>query len=47
MWASTWRQWVGGEVWDVEQSEGEWEGVKNGIWSVKNELQIKLNLNKK
>jgi hypothetical protein len=34
--------WGGEEVWDVEQSEGEWEGVKNGIWSVKNELQIKF-----
>jgi hypothetical protein len=32
-----------GEVWDVEQSEGGWEGVRNGMWSVKNELQIKLN----
>ena len=38
---------VGGEeVWDVEQSEGGWGGAGNGIWSVKNELQIKLNLKK-
>ena len=34
--------WGGEEVWDVEQTEGRW-GVGNGIWSVKNELQIKLN----
>jgi hypothetical protein len=27
--------------------EGGWGGAENGIWSVKNELQIKLNLNKK
>jgi hypothetical protein len=26
----------------VEQSEGGWGGAGNGIWSVKNELQIKL-----
>ena len=32
----------GEEVWDVEQSEGGWV-ARNGIWSVKNELQIKLN----
>jgi len=24
----------------VEQSEGRWGEVKNGIWSIKNELQI-------
>jgi hypothetical protein len=30
-------------VWDVEQSDVEWEGAGNEIWSVKNELQIKLN----
>ena len=30
----------GKEVWDVEQSEGGWGGVGNGMWSVKNELQI-------
>jgi hypothetical protein len=36
-------RWGGEEVWDVEQSEGAWGGVGNGIWSVKNELQIKLN----
>jgi hypothetical protein len=39
--------WGGEEVCDVEQSEGGWEGVGNGIWSAKNELQIKLNLRKK
>jgi hypothetical protein len=27
--------WVGEEVWDVEQLEGRWEGVGNGIWSTK------------
>ena len=26
-------------MWDVEQSEGEWEGG-NRIWSVKNKLKI-------
>ena len=41
----TW--WGGEEVWDVEQSEGGWGGVGNGIWSVKNELQINLNLKKR
>jgi hypothetical protein len=35
--------WGGEEVWDGEQSEGG-GGVGNGIWSVKNELQIKLNV---
>jgi hypothetical protein len=35
--------WDGEEVWDVEQSEGGWSWVGNGIWSVKNELKIKLN----
>jgi hypothetical protein len=30
----------------VEQSEGGWGGAGNGIWNVKNELQIKLNLKK-
>jgi hypothetical protein len=34
----------GEEVWDVEQLEGGRGGAGNGIWSVKNELQIKLNL---
>jgi hypothetical protein len=29
-------------VWDVEHSEGGWGGSGNGIWSIKNELQIKL-----
>ena len=41
---SMWRletAWGGEEVWDVEQSEGGWGGAGNGIWSVKNELQIK------
>jgi hypothetical protein len=38
--------WGGEEVWDVEQSGGGWGGVGNGIWSVKNELQIKLNFKK-
>ena len=39
--------WGGEEVWDVEQLEGGWGGAGSGIWSVKNELQIKLNkLNK-
>jgi hypothetical protein len=35
--------WGGEEVWDVEQLEGGWGEAGNGIWSVKNELQIKLN----
>jgi hypothetical protein len=36
--------WGGEEVWDVEQqSDCRREGAGNGIWSVKNELQIKLN----
>jgi hypothetical protein len=34
----------GEEVWDVEQLEGGRGGAGNRIWSVKNELQIKLNL---
>jgi hypothetical protein len=38
--ASMWRWWGGEEVWDVEQSKGGWGGARNGIWSVKNELQI-------
>jgi hypothetical protein len=38
--------WGGEEVWDAEQSEGRWGGAENGIWSVKNELQIKLNKKK-
>jgi hypothetical protein len=29
-----------GEMWDVEQSEVGWEGVRNEIWTVKNILQI-------
>jgi hypothetical protein len=33
--------WGGEEVWHVEQSDGGWGGVGNGIWSAKNELQIK------
>jgi hypothetical protein len=28
-------RWVGEEVWDVEQSEGEWGVEVNKIWSVK------------
>jgi hypothetical protein len=36
--------WGGEEVWDVEQLDGGWGRVGNGIWNVKNELQIKLNL---
>ena len=31
-------------VGDVEQLEGGRSGVENGIWHLKNELQIKLNL---
>ena len=30
----------------MEQSEVGWGGAWNGIWSVKNELLIKLNLKK-
>jgi hypothetical protein len=33
--------WGGEEVWDVEQSEGEWWEAGNGRWSVKNKLKIK------
>jgi hypothetical protein len=33
--------WDGEEMWDVEQLDDAWGGVRNGIWSVKNELQIK------
>jgi hypothetical protein len=36
-------EWCGEVVWDVEQLKSRWGGVGNGIWSVKNELQIKLN----
>jgi hypothetical protein len=36
--------WGAEEVWDVEQLEGGWRGVGNEIWSVKYELQIKLNI---
>jgi hypothetical protein len=32
----------GEEVWDVEQLELGMGGAGNGIWSVKDELQIKL-----
>ena len=35
-----------GEVWDVEKLEGG-RGVGNRIWSVKNELKIKLNYKQK
>ena len=34
------------EVWDVEQLEGGRGGAGNEIWSIKNELQIKLNKKK-
>ena len=34
----------GDEMWDVEQLEGGRGGEQNGIWSVENELQIKLKL---
>ena len=30
----------------MEQLEGGWGGAENGIWSVKNELQVKLNFKK-
>jgi hypothetical protein len=30
-------------MWNVEQSDGGWGEAGNGIWSVKNKLQIKLN----
>jgi hypothetical protein len=30
----------GGEVWDVEQSEGVW-GPGNGIWNIKIKIKIK------
>jgi hypothetical protein len=33
----------GQEVWNVKQLKGGRGGAGNGIWSVKNELQIKLN----
>jgi hypothetical protein len=33
-------------VWAVEQLDGGWGGAGNGIWSVKNELQIKLKYKK-
>ena len=35
--------WGGEEEWDVEQSKDGWGGAGSGIWSIKNELQIKLN----
>jgi hypothetical protein len=31
-------RWGGEEVWDMEQLEGEWGRVGNGIWSVKSKL---------
>jgi hypothetical protein len=31
----------GEEVWDLEHSEDGWGRAGNGIWSVKNELEIK------
>jgi hypothetical protein len=36
----------GEEVWDMEELEGGRGGAENGIWSVKSELQIKVNLKK-
>jgi hypothetical protein len=33
-------------MWNVEQSKSRWGVAQNGIWSVKNELQIKLNFKK-
>ena len=33
--------WGGEEVWDVDQLKDGRGGMGNGIWSVKNELQIK------
>jgi hypothetical protein len=35
--------WGVEELWDVKQWNCGWGGAGNGIWSVKNELQIKLN----
>lgn len=36
--------WGGGrcEMWSSQSEDGQ-EEVRNGIWSIKNELQIKLN----
>jgi hypothetical protein len=34
--------WGGEELWGLQQSEGGWGGAGDGIWSVKNELKIKL-----
>jgi hypothetical protein len=34
-----WRQGSVEEVWDVEQLEGGWGRMKNGIFSVKNKLK--------
>ena len=43
-WEHTCGHGVGwGGVWDVEHSEDGWGGVGDETWSVKNELQIKLN----
>jgi hypothetical protein len=40
-------EWDGEEVWDMEQSEGGWGVVGNGIWHVKNKLNIKLKFKKR
>ena len=37
----------GEEVWDVDQLEGRIRRAGNGIWSIKNKIQIKLNLKNK
>jgi hypothetical protein len=34
--------WGGEEMCDVEQSEGGWGGVRNGIWSVKQLIYNKI-----
>jgi hypothetical protein len=33
-------EWGGEEVWNVVWSEGGWGGVRDGICSIKTELQI-------
>jgi hypothetical protein len=38
--------WGWEELWGIEQLDGGWRRAGNGIWSVKNELQIKLNFKK-
>jgi hypothetical protein len=39
--------WGRKEVWDVDQSEGEWGEAQDGIWSVKNKFKMKLKIKKK